>query len=180
MDKKIKTEIAVGVVIIITILIGGLFWLGSQKNMQQNGEGASKKQEESGILSALDKQKQEAVKKANEARLKATIINIVLLLENWYEANKQSFASFIDTKSNLDQVQAIASQIKNEGRMELEYNIYSTKSDYVVKIKAKGDSNFYCTNSELLLKPAPQTFQTIDIIGDNFTSKNNCDGNPLK
>lgn len=177
MDKKIKTELAVGIVLIFAILFGGLFWLGSHKNATKQ-DGVSK--QETGILGELDKQKQEAVKKANEARLKATIINIGLLLENWYEANKQSFANFIDTKSNIDQVQAIANQIKNEGRMELEYSIYSTKSDYVVKIKAKGDNNFYCTNSELLLKPAPQTFQLIDVSGDNFVSKNNCDGKPLK
>lgn len=178
MDKKIKTEIAVGIVVIIAILIGGFIWLGSQKNNPQSN---TNKKEESGILGALDKQKQEAIQKAKEATLKSRIIELGLLLETWYDSNKQSYANFIETKSNVDKISAIAAKVKSEsnGRMELEYNIYSTKSDYVVKIKAKGDNNFYCTNSELLLKPAPETFQIIDINGDNFTSKNNCDNKPL-
>lgn len=123
-----------------------------------------------------------AIQKYKDARLSAAIIGIGLALDDWYAINKENYLGFIENKSNVDKINGMMAEIKNEGKIEVEYNIYTVSQDYVVKLRAKGDSSFYCTNFDILSEKAKTPdvpFQPIAASGDNFMSKVNCDGGPM-
>lgn len=135
------------------------------------------------MLQKAELLKSSAVSKYKEAILEGTIIDIGLTLDDWYLTNKESYLGFLENKANADKINGMMSEIKNRGIIEAEYSIYTISQNYVVKLRAKGDSNFYCINFQLLSESAKSpeiTFKTIAVSGDNFTSKNNCDGKPLK
>jgi len=149
------------IVVVIAVVILGLFvWIGQSKPLDKTLEN----------LQAAKSAGLEAMKAAvlNEATL-----NIALAADSYYQKNPTGV--FEKDTDSMNKINNYLAGKNSQYQIDVEYFIHSTKTNYVVKTRAKGASNFYCFDTT--------TQQTKPIVVESvndFTATTDCYGVELK
>lgn len=117
---------------------------------------------------------QEARAKSADAATKAKILEVSLMIEDWYDKNNESYANFTANQTNNDNVQKSIETLEKDENIQLDYTIVTTKDNYVVRIKSSNLNKFYCTDST-----SSTISETTSISEEVFRSKTNCRGESL-
>ncbi len=149
------------IVVVIAVAILGLFvWIGQTKPLDKT-------------INNLQAERSVVQEKMKDAVLNGATLNIVIMADDYYQKNPTGI--FEKDTSSIAKVNNYLAGIKNERGIEVEYFVYSTKTNYVVKTRAKGVTNFYCLDTTTeSVKP------TIINLETDFNSANDCKGVPLK
>ena len=147
------------IVVIVAVVILGLFiWIGRSFDKTQNN---------------FKVEKSVALGKMKEAVLNGATVNIVIMADDYYQKN--STGIFEKDNVSINKVNSYLAGIKSERRIDVEYFVHSSKTNYVVKTRAKGDSNFHCLDTTTeSVKPT-----IVESVTD-FMATTDCKGVELK
>lgn len=154
MKKTVIIVISIGFIILLSLIFGARFL-------------ENKKAE-------LNIAKEQAMAKSADAATKAKILELSLMLINWSDKNNGSYANFVESQPNNDEVKKLINKLEQEKNIKLDYSIASTKNNFVIRIKSSTYDKFYCIDSSTpgISEPTSST-ETI------FRSKTNCKGESL-
>ena len=149
------------IVVVIAVAILGLFvWIGQTKPLDKT-------------INNLQAERSVVQEKMKDAVLNGATLNIVIMADDYYQKNPTGI--FEKDANSVSKVNNYLTGIKNERGLDVEYFVYSTKTNYVVKTRAKGASNFYCMDSTTeSVKP------TIVESTNSFMTTTDCKGVELK
>lgn len=148
------------VVIIAVVILGVLIWFNQAKPLNKE-------------IGNLQAEKGSVLVKMQDTSLKAATLNLVIMAEDYYAKNPTGV--FEKDSNSITQINNYLAGVKSQYGVDIDYFIYSTKTNFVVKTKAKDGNNFYCLDS---ISQAVQP-TIIDSLKD-FTAKTDCTGAPLK
>lgn len=154
MKKAVIIVICIGVVILLSFVFGTRF-LENKK-------------------SEVNTMAQEAREKSADAATKAKILEVSLMLEDWYDKNNGSYANFATNQVNNDNVEKSIGALEKDKNIQLDYAVASTKDNYVVRIKSLSLNKFYCVDSK-----TPSVSEATSLSEEVFRSKTNCNGEAL-
>lgn len=154
MRKSIFIVVGIGLIILLLFILGTRF-LESRK-------------------SELNSAAQEARMKADDAAIKSKILELSLVLEDWYDQNGKSYANFTGYQPNNDNVQNSIDTLGREKSIQLNYFIASTKEHYVVRVESLDQRKLYCIDSS-----SPNVSESTSLAEEVFRSKTNCNGKSL-
>ena len=148
------------VVIIALIILGFFVWVGQSRPLDKT-------------LSNLQAERSVAQEKLKDNVLNVATLDIVLMADDYYQKNPTGV--FEKDANSINKVNNYLAGIKSERGIDVEYFVYSTKTNYVVKTRAKDATNFYC------LDPATESVNpTIVESATAFKATTDCKGVKLK
>ena len=160
-QSTINMKKSIVIVVVIAVVILGLFvWIGASKPLDKT-------------INNLQAQKSVALEKMQDAVLNGATLNIVIAADDYYQKNPTGV--FEKDAASIAKVDNYIAGIKNERNIDVEYYVHSSKTNYVVKTRAKGASNFYCLDTTTeSVKP------TIIESTTDFMATSDCKGVELK
>lgn len=149
------------IVIVIAVGILGLFiWIGQSKPLDKT-------------LNNLQAEKAANLEKMKDAVLNGATLNIVIMGDDYYQKNPTGI--FEKDTASISKINNYLAGIKSDRGIDVEYFVHSTKTNYVVKVRAKGASNFYCLDTTTeSVKP------TVIESTNDFMATTDCKGVELK
>ncbi len=148
------------VVVIALLILGAFIWLNQAKPLDK-------------AINNLQQEKSANLVKMQDASLKSATLKLVIMAEDYYAKNPTGV--FEKDNNSITQINSYFTGVKSQFGIDIDYFIYSTKTNYVVKTKAKDANSFYCLDS-ISQEVQPTITESIT----NFTTTTDCSGAPLK
>lgn len=150
------------IVVVIAVVVLGLFiWIGQSKPLDKT-------------LNNLQAEKSANLVKMLDAVLNGATLNIFIAVDDFYQKNTTTL--FEKDTASIDKINSQIANIKNTRGVDVEYFVYSTKTNFVVKTMAKGGNNFYCLDTVYTESVKPIVVETVA----DFAKSTDCKGVALK
>jgi hypothetical protein len=134
---------------------------------------------DSGPAKIVVKEDNSSLQQYKEETIKGAILELAVAMEDWHKTTRKPFGSFNEEKINSNKLTGIIKRIRGEGKIELDFAIPATKVDFVVKMRAKGDGDFYCADHYSVTMKPDNGVSLVKLDGNNFNSQTNCIGKSL-
>ena len=108
--------------------------------------------------------------------LNMATLNITMMIDTYYKDSVKGKIPFEKDADSITKVNNYIAGVKNERNLDVEYYINSTRENFVIKTKIKGDNSFNCLDTTSTDSVNPVVVNSIE----KFASSTDCKGIAFK